>query len=106
VLKHGLTVVLVVLNLATWGLAVPASAGAQDTTTTPTCPAAITDTGTTSQDAELGAIDSAVAQSCTVADYDSGQVQQWSEFGTIVLLTVGLVLIVAGVAVCVVVLWR
>jgi hypothetical protein len=104
----------VALNLGVWCLAVPASAGAypapsalNNAADAAVCPPRPADTtSTVPADVELTTLAQEVADGCDRSVQADASSQGWSEFGSVVLLTVGLVLIVVAVAGVVVVLWR
>jgi hypothetical protein len=114
VTRHGLAVVLVLANLGVWCLAVPASAGAypapsglDNSADSAVCPPRPADTtSTTSTDIELTTVEQELADECDRTEQQDATEQGWTEFDGIALLTIGLVVIVVGVAGVVVVLWR
>jgi hypothetical protein len=108
-----LTVGLMLANLGVWCLAVPASAGAYPAPSgldngadAAVCPPRPADSTGNTGDVELTTIAQELADGCDRDVQADASEQGWTEFAGIVGLTVGLVLIVVGVAAAVVVLWR
>jgi len=104
---------LVLANLVVWALGVPASASAYSLPSglvgdyATVCPARPADsTSVDPEVVELVDVEQELSDGCVRAEQQDATSQGWAEFGTIVVLTVGLVLIVLAVAVAVVILWR
>lgn len=86
--------------------AYPEPSGLSNSAAAAVCPPRPADTtSTTSTDVELTTVEQELADLCDRTEQQDTVSQGWSEFGAIALLTVGVVLIVAGVARTVVSLW-